>query len=611
MLNDRPSTFTDMHVPPGDIDASGGILLRLSAAREVRLGSARLRCLDLVQCPELERVDLTGISADIHLTVRECPGLREVLLPASGRAHVHFDAGELLPQSLTIEGGVEQFDACWGNSGQFIRRAHSREPVFRGVHLLAGQASLGAAARKSGLAELIVVIGAAPAEGGCAVVVGPTFPAARVACLVDAEPRTTVLEWTGGALDEFVVQGAPGLSVVRMAVSAQRLQLSECPRLRALTSEGARCGDVTVSRCCSALDPSQPLKRSAVGLPRLSSLLVVDVPCDRLALVDCAFARLKLYHPGQVELLRCAKLVSGRLHPQTTLICEGPLPFRMLDFVRPDSANVRVDESTLSTIRDLVLSIGAKAWPRLRQVLSWCREGRSRVAALQALHAVAPHVDREELWEARLLLYQAHSRSRTAGLERRWCWDFPADLAFDGYRSDFMVWAACRSSVKARGYGRVMAEEVLRRESSLASQAMLPWLSQHPDAARLGFLDQIFRRACLRRRLPEVFLQACGSCLPALFFTFSKQAPSGRGSAGRLFTSARVLFTHYALPDDRLNWLAFEARRDRAATQARIALILREGPFPSTTPFEPRHMAALRGLMLSGQLPPGWAPAPG
>ena len=602
--------FTDLDVTTGSIDSNGGLTLHLPREQQVTLRLRGLRCVDLLFCPELERVDLGHLEGEVHVTVRGCPKLRQLVLPAQGGAHVHVDAGDGAPASLTVEGAVEQFDACWGRSGRFMRRVPRREPAWCGVHFHSGPIASTPGPAATPVAELVVLAGVSARDEGRSLVIGPELPVARTVCVVDALPALAVLEWRGGALDEWVVQGAPGLMVMRMGASAQHVDIAGCPSLRVLTTEGAHCGDITLHGCSASAQHPRNRARLAPGLPRHRAFLVVDAPCERLTLVDCGFERLKVFHPCALALLRCAGLVSARVEAGTRLTCEGPVPHSLLDAVGPDCAEVRVDEGTLARVRDEVLAAEPRGWQRLHRALGWCRDGRTRVAALQALAAVAPHVEPRELWEARLHLYQAEPGRDGEGSPSRWLWDVPADLVCDAYRHDFGVWAACRATGEASGYARVMADELLRRQSAAAREAMLPWLCQRPQPARLAFLDKVFRRACLHPCLPQEFLESLSACLPALIKRFADGPPRARSAGARLYGSARTLFTHHALADDRVAWLALEARHDRVATQARVAVLLRERADSSSPPLGPQQLAAMRVLMLTGRLPGGTAPHP-
>ncbi len=72
-----------------------------------------LRCLDLVDCPQLAELDLTGCRPDLHLTVRGCPALSLLHLPAvpDTGAIVHLDGGDEL-QAIRIRGHLHGLDAC-------------------------------------------------------------------------------------------------------------------------------------------------------------------------------------------------------------------------------------------------------------------------------------------------------------------------------------------------------------------------------------------------------------------------------------------------------------------------------------------------------------------
>ena len=72
-----------------------------------------LHALDLVDSPDVRVVDLSACSGGLHLAVRDCPNLEQVVVSDEGTgAIVHVDFGER-PPGLEIAGPVEDIDACW------------------------------------------------------------------------------------------------------------------------------------------------------------------------------------------------------------------------------------------------------------------------------------------------------------------------------------------------------------------------------------------------------------------------------------------------------------------------------------------------------------------
>lgn len=300
------------HVPGGSlprslVDSCGGVALCLPEAGSVVLDTPGLYCVDLLDCPQLESVDLTALGNGVHLTVRGCPRLAMVRLAEHARAHVHVDAGAAPPQAFSISGAVVRIDACWGRDGRFMRQAR-RGAAFQGLHF--GTETPCALPPGPPLPlDLAILIRARPDDARTGVLtLGPGLEACRDVCLVEPDDALLAVDWAGGALREFCVEAARGLMVLRLPARVEHLQLSACPRLRAVTTEGEPAGAVTLRECCtvdtaradggSAASTGQ---RPAPGAPRVRASLVVDVPCDTLALLDCGFESLRKYKASEAE----------------------------------------------------------------------------------------------------------------------------------------------------------------------------------------------------------------------------------------------------------------------------------------------------------------------
>jgi hypothetical protein len=598
-------------------DSNGGVMLQLSHAHSISLTTAGLRCLDLIACPVLETVDLRGLSGQLHITVRGCPALRELWLPVGGAAHVHIDAGDAAPLALSVTGGVEQFDACWGTSGRFMRRVPPRSNPWSGLLLTSGACATGQNSDAAGSLgdaehELLVLANLAPATAGAGhVVLGLHERSARHVCVVDASPELLSLEWSGGPLEELSVEGAPGLFALRTRVPVKTLHLSQCDVLRAITTEGAPCESVTVRSCCAGLDDdAQRRPASSNAVPRLRSLLVVDVPCSELTLSDAHCRRLRVFHPCPMWLVRCQALRLVRAEAGSHIRCEGCVPANLLDCLesfgdagveRVHALGVAVDEGLLRDLASQVLAGHRAGWQRLRRVTTWCQAPRARSAALQVLRRLSESpVCRDELWATRMVLHRAQVGGQTL---ERWNWDLSRDLELDGYRDDFLVWAACSSVAHAYGYSHCMASELLRSGPVPGREALLPWVFRFPAPQAREFLEGLLRRAARRSRLPSGLVRACGEGLPLLVQHLAHcDEPVARPDR-QLMEAARAFYLQRGREEDIVSWLGFEARLDRVGTQAKAAALLQQPTNPAQTGWRPQNRAALSVLMLTGALP--------
>jgi hypothetical protein len=606
--------FRDIHLPLDALDGNGGVMLQLADARSIKLSTEGLRCLDLISCPLLETVDLRGLTGNLHVTVRGCPALRALWLPPGGASHVHVDAGDAAPAALSVTGGVEQFDACWGASGRFLRRVPARQSPWTSLFFAAGaKASTGAFDNGSvgSGPELLVLVELAPAGPGTGhVALGAELGSARHVCVVDASPELKSLEWVGDPLDELSVEGAPCLMVLRARVPVKTLALTHCDLLRAVTTEGAACQNVTLRNCCRGLDDLAAPRQRAHGLPRGRSLLVVDAPCHELTLSDVQCRRLRVHHPCDLWLVRCQDLRLVRAEPGCHIRCEGCVPANLLDHLDASEGTdggaiqalgVTVDEGLL---RDLVAQVMAghrAGWRRFRQVLALCQTARARSAALQAMRLLAQSpVCRDELWGARMVLYRAQFGGRDL---QRWAWQLNSDLELDGYRDDFLVWAACSEVAHAYGFSDNMASELMSPRRTPALEALLPWLFRFPVPQANAFLEGLLRRAARRGRLPKRLVNRCGEGLPLLVQRLAQATAAIHRPERRLLEAARSFYLNRGREEDVVAWLAFEAHLDRVGTQARAASLLQQPANPAQRGWSAQHRAALSVLMLTGSLP--------
>ena len=111
-------------------DHLGGACLR-HARPHVQLQRRLLRALDIHHSPDLETLDLRGCPTGLHIGIRHAPRLTRIRLPDDGTGAVMHIEGQQHAPVLTVEGAVDEIDACW-KYGRFRLVTHGRPP-WQGV----------------------------------------------------------------------------------------------------------------------------------------------------------------------------------------------------------------------------------------------------------------------------------------------------------------------------------------------------------------------------------------------------------------------------------------------------------------------------------------------
>jgi hypothetical protein len=594
-------------VRPEWLDGNGGVALRLLRATSAVVDTPGLRALDLIGCPELQILDLRALQASVHLTVRGCPRLEWIGLPSEGAAHVHLDAGEAPRGTLRIEGGVEQFDACWEEAGQLLRRVPRRitpwgRVLFGGdwVELWAGPP-----VPEKGNRGLVILVGVPPTEpGGSELVLGAgSLPQCDLVIHQPAEGVRTI-DWQGGALGEFGIEGATGLATVKTSAPVRHLWVSNCPVLRHITSLREPINSVSVAGCCAAPKDRTDLSHGqAHDAGRARSFLAVDAPCQEVSLLHSACARLRVFWPCELRISQCTKLRRVRLDPGSTVELEGTLPDGVIDCLTEASRRCVVDEGLIGRLKGSALRGEPRAWKRFSQACLLTHTPRSRVAALQALCSfLHSDLSRSEVWRLRCQMYRSQREARGLRTEADWTWDFPADLLADGYIADFRIWAGCKQSQPLEQHGKLMSSYLTRDEGSAVVEAFLPWLARNPMRQALPFLGAVLRQAARREDCSQAMREAAGKVLPALIKSLSGGAGT-RVDEALLRDAAWQFFLRRARPWDQIRWLEFEMQRDPVGTAMQIHELLQAPVSPAVSPISPQHRHALQVLMMMRRLP--------
>ncbi|KEZ76593.1 hypothetical protein [Salinisphaera hydrothermalis] len=233
-----------------------------------------LRCLDLVDCPQLAELDLTGCRPDLHLTVRGCPALSLIHLPhePDTGAIVHLDCGDAR-QTLHIRGHLHGLDAYIAGR-PFATQARRAGQVLVNAYL--GPWAEGEAIKDHGL---VVLWGDLPRHLTLA------HDAATRELIVFDTPTLEIVE-AAVSLDAVSVTDAPALTRVNLSGGSRRFRATRVPALSQLAGYGrtavlaagsGAAGRLTVDGEWRALRLSEsPVTELAA--PRVASIALIHCP---------------------------------------------------------------------------------------------------------------------------------------------------------------------------------------------------------------------------------------------------------------------------------------------------------------------------------------------
>ncbi|HLQ85129.1 MAG TPA: hypothetical protein VK110_03160, partial [Salinisphaeraceae bacterium] len=410
------------------LDCQQGALLQDQPQTRLTLADPALQFLDVASCPHLARLDLSAACPGMHVTIRDCPRLRELMLPTARQgAILHVDFGQTLPR-LDVSGHLQALDACWAG-GRFAIADDRERDAFAGAHI-----STAAAVVATTQAELLVLIGAQDMAEQF------TLPAAsRVRAFIGHGcTRVRSFDSEAAQLQHVQLQGWSGLECFTARAGLRLLELCAAPHLAQIAAHGRRL-------LLSNDDNPRALQVSgnwqAMHLSRVGVRVLTAPGLTSLSLHQCL----------QLSGLHVDKCTSIGVSGSTRLV--GLHPKRL-----------RLDDSAML---DLARRAGAGDVAARDLLHDWCasvQKRKSRLAALVALAELAelghdPHV----LWALRCRLH-ASCRSRKAQppasvLQQAldgWDWEFPADLAQTGWDADLRLWWACRHAPQARRFRRVL-----------------------------------------------------------------------------------------------------------------------------------------------------------
>ncbi|PRY73214.1 hypothetical protein [Halomonas ventosae] len=415
---------------PVELDGLGGGRLADLDAGHWQCQQPELRSLDVVDCPRLERLDLSQARPDLHLTLQRCPALEEIRVPPHGTAIVHLDAGDRLPQ-LRLYGGVEHLDACW-KKDHFAVTCHDLAPWQRSV---------------VGSADVIDDAG----EGYELKV--------RLGNARESEETAGTLQITDPQLRTLLVKSSGLLEQIHISAKAWRLEqlfIEEASNLRriALGRKVFRVAIHTAPLLQSVRGNTDTLRlNAATSTQREVSL---DGRHRWVGLTRCRLKQLKMPHPTHLTLEHCRQLQELDVPKNTQVRCIGHIP-PALGGRR--IGRVQLEERLAMSLAERHRRNDETVLPQLETLLPTLYR---RVDASRALRVLCLLLDQGVspgwIWQRRRELSARHLMPQYGeqclipemALEAAdvlWRWDLPYDLHREAWLADYRIWKTCRTSV--------------------------------------------------------------------------------------------------------------------------------------------------------------------
>ncbi|WP_458527266.1 hypothetical protein [Onishia taeanensis] len=449
------------------VDGLGGCELSGYGSTNAIINAPTLRWLDVIGCDALEYLDVSQCQQGCHVTIRDCPSLREVRVHSYGRGSViHIDSGDQ-PPSLKIVGAVDHIDACW-SEGQFA--VSSSGSPWHSAMVAPHTCSL------------TYSLGTNSAE--CWVLLAPQMTHA----VIDA-PELRHCYVSGGKQLE-------ALSFVSLSDKAPQIELYALPELLSvdINAYEARCRVRSCSSLTSISGEVADMQLSQVA-HRVNSLHI-GVESERIVLSHSVVKELILSLPVQLKLVHMTSLEKVSLPPMTTIECVGPVPSPLVGI-----ATVVVDESLVKSFVASFPRAPEATMEKLATLIPSMASPASCVKALQLLQELSElGAPLAEVWGLRLSLSARHlsahrkkqrNESRQlANVSSRWEWHLPEDLGREAWMADYKLWVACASSVSnVFHYRRAMMRAATQAPDGLAMQTVVQAMSRHSEATLSHELD--------------------------------------------------------------------------------------------------------------------------
>lgn len=364
-----------------------GVFVIRNGARTLQAADTDLRCVDLIDNPYLETLDLSACATPVHLTVRGCPKLATVLLPdAPEGAVLHWEFREA-DSPVKVFGALASFDSCQPD-GHTCQIQANGVPYDRSLLVPAG-------APQPTLADetaLVILLGTA--EGGLqsAPLVTPKLRAVHLHSVGTADE----LDLNGPALTQAQIVNLPALKHLKAGPEMAALSVAGCPDLCTLTASGS------------------VLRIHRSGTDEMDLMGVWDH-----AHFVAVNARLKSGLIGSTQAYNCRHIFSDAASLSNATAPLAALP-------------------TPEAIHDPYWRTTLHRWVNTTHAPS------AVLSALKILHALLDTGGAaDELWTMRRHLHQRHAKLSHLGTGRAALWKAPRDLALETQQADFALWRAC------------------------------------------------------------------------------------------------------------------------------------------------------------------------
>ncbi|MGB7756734.1 MAG: hypothetical protein WBL23_11770 [Salinisphaera sp.] len=429
-----------------------------------------LRCLDLVDCPHLIELDLTGCRADLHLTVRDCPDLALLRLPRvlDTGAVVHVDRGTQLGP-LQILGHLASLDACW-DGGQFATESGAGRELFANAYL--------GPWLETGLCAdhgVVVLWGELPGRLNL-----PDEAVTRYLHVSDAPGLVSLT--VGCPLAALTVADTPALTTVSLPASVGRFRATHAPALSRIDGCGRR----------AILADGSGAAQGVTLTDHWHALRLSESPVEQL------FAP----HLDTLALVNCANLRHVTRDAATATSVVGATRAAGLGIER-----LQLDASAM---RHLVWAARDGDTEAAALLGDWCGEATHRRGWLDALTVFADlarqGLDPAWLWGLRCRLHARANRWISDDEEAfdsielavtRWHWDLPQDLAQRGWDADLALWLACRDLPCAQRFQHLLARTGRPRHLATMARACV---DEATDAASAALIDRCLKKALRNTR---------------------------------------------------------------------------------------------------------------
>mgnify|MGYP000211547026 CR=1 FL=1 len=451
-------------------DHADGAELRAEAAGAVRIPDPHLQALDVVDSPNLERLDLRGAAPGIVVTVARCPQLSWVRVPeAPPGAEIHWDDPRSAPAVIRIEGAVAGLDAALGDAALRLPRRSGPQPWHGALLTRAAQPPdpLGAEALCwfGPGSEGPPPLGAGSDPGASVPVALSPGQTPAVLCLSDGA-WTALAAPASSPLAQLRIERTPALRYIAVPEGVERLEVHQAGALERIEGAGRV---LSLSRCGGS-----------------------DSPVE----LSGAWAQVHLAHTG-IDAAAAAR--SGRLSGFGTTAVAHALAAHYQEG-RPGSGKGLPRESVATLLNAAEIGVAEAA----ALLLDWAGEAPRRDAAyalqglLRLARTPAAPVSEAALWQARCRLRRRLGQ-RLRERPRLWQWDLPADQRLEAESADH--WLAVQAHQAGVDVLEALAAEVIDPQALLV--VMRQFVSGAPTLPVLNGPHPPEDHVQMRRELAE------------------------------------------------------------------------------------------------------------